>query len=462
MNCSDALTRLENETSALINSGAVNNFDKLFDDGNYTVLDKFQRSTKGECEVHTAFGYISGCPSYAYYQDINLSYGAMGRMQAKKIKRIYDLAADNGMPVIAVFDSNGAHIDESIDALNAYGELISAASSLSGVVPQISVIAGTCIGSAAILASISDFSIVLKDSEFYVNSPNILGDKGGFIGSGENAYNNGNASFFVNNVAEAFDTVKNIMAYLPQNNLEQTPIFDSISNELVDSGSALNIIKSSVDSGSLLITFSGYANDIITGFARVHGRSVGIISTDSDNAVISSDGAIKAAKMVRFCDAFSIPIISFVNCKGFLGKLEDEKYGYVKSVATLAHAYAEATTPKISIITGYAIGTGFVAFCSGDSNDFVYALPCAKIGTLTASCAVELFKKDELKAGANRKELEATYEDDECSPFIAAGFGYVNDVFALEEAREKLNFALSMLSGKRVNTLNKKHSNLPF
>ncbi len=462
MNCNDAKNRLVSETNALKQTKALSNLNLLFDDGNFTLLDKFTRSNNSDCEVHTAFGYVSGCPCYAYYQDIEINMGAMGRMQSEKIQKVYDLATKNGMPVISVFDSNGAHIDESIDALNAYGKLISAANSLSGVVPQISVVAGTCIGSAAILASLSDILVVCKNSEFYVNSPVILGDKDGKIGTAKNAVENGSASLIANDVSDAFNKVKEIMSYLPQNNLASPLYADATAPSKISSENTLSKVLSVVDGDSLFEISADYAKDVITAFARVNGNPVGIIACNSENSVISANACLKAARFIRFLDAYSIPVLSFVDCLGFLGSKNDELYGEVKAVSTLTHAYAEATTAKIALVSGYAIGSGFVAFCGGNNADFVYSLPCAKIGTLLPSTAVELFKKDELKKGTDRKTLEQNYEDEECSPFIAAGFGYVNDVFTLENAAGSIAKALDMLSGKRVNTLNKKHSNMPL
>lgn len=463
MNCIDAIEKLNAEKAALKSTPAKERLFRLFDDGSFTELDKFQKNSGGLCEVYTAYGFVGGSPAYAFSQDITVSYGAMGRMQAKKIKRIYDLAAENGVPVIGIFDSDGAHVDEGVEALEAYSELIASAGKLSGVVPQVSVIAGACIGSSAVLASLADVVVASKDSEFYVNSPKVLDDKSGRVGTAALAAENGAAHILADSCDEALDSVRNLFAYLPQNNLSVAPFADYIAPQPLDVSSADSIINGVVDGGSFFALSEKFAQDAVTGFARICGNAVGVVATNAEDGFLSSSAALKITRFVRLCDAFSIPIVTFLNCRGFLGSIENEIAGDVKSVAALTHAYAEATSPKITVITGCAVGAGFVAMAGRASGaDSVVAWPCSVIGTLNAETAVELLYKDRLAAGEDREKLEAEYEQDVCSPFKAAAAGFIDDIIEPNETALKLASLLEMLSGKRVNTLAKKHSNMPL
>ena len=463
MDCKAALERLDEEISSIKNTDAKNRLLALFDEGTILELDKFTKNGSDPSSVYTAYGLVGGSPCYAFSQDISVCYGAMGKMQAKKIKRVFDLAVENVIPLEGIYDSNGGQVSEGIEVLEAYSELISSAAKLSGVVPMISVISGTCIGSSAVLASLADFIILTKDSEFYVNSPKILENSDSLAGTAENAFNNGTASLLAENVEEALCLVQNLFTYLPQNNLAVAPFVDYVPAAAFDNSTVDAVISSIVDGESFFELKKAFATDIKIGFARMCGNSIGIVATASEDSYISASGSKKAANFVRLCDAFSIPIVTLVDCKGFLGKIENELAGDVKAVASLTHAYAEATTPKISIITGYAIGAGFIALAGRASGaDSVLAWPCSKIGTLEPCAAVQLLYKDALAEGKSREELEKDYEDNECSPFVAAAEGFIDDVIKPEETALKVIKLLEMLSGKRVNTLSKKHSNMPL
>lgn len=463
MNCNEALTKLAEETAMLKNTDAKQRLISLFDEGSFLELDKFSKNGSDPSSCYTAYGLVGGSPCYAFSQDISVNFGAMGRMQAKKIKRVYDLASENGIPVVGIYDSNGAQVSEGIEALEAYSELIAVASKISGVVPTISVIAGTCIGSSAVLASLADLVVATEDSTIYVNSPKILDDKTDKVGKALTSAENGLVNLLTQDVNEAIFAVKNLFTYLPQNNLAVAPFADYVPANAFENKDAYSIVNSVVDGASLFELSKEYAKDIITGFARVCGNPVGVVASNTESGYLSANAAKKAARFVRLCDAFSIPVITFVDCKGFLGNVEDEISGDVKAVATLTHAYAEATTAKIAIITGYAIGAGYIALagktCGADS---VLAYPCAKIGTLEPSCAVQLFCKEALAEGKTREELEKEYEDNDCSPFIAASEGFVDDVIDPAETALKVTALLEMLAGKRVNTMLKKHSNMPL
>lgn len=463
MKCNDALNRLQEETAALKNSDAKQRLVSLFDEGSFLELDKFSKNGSDPSSCYTAYGLVGGSPCYAFSQDISVNYGAMGRMQAKKIKRLYDLAAENGIPVVGVYDSNGALVSEGIEALESYSELIAAASKISGVVPTISVIAGVCIGSSAVLATLADIVVATKDSTIYVNSPKLLDDKTDKVGKAQTAAENGVVNVLAEDVNDALFAVKNIFTYLPQNNLSVAPFADYVPNNAFDNKDAYSIIAGTTDGGSFYEISKDAATDIVTGFARVCGNAVGVVATNAEDKYITASGAKKAARFVRLCDAYSIPVITFVDCKGFLGSIEDELAGDIKAVSALTHAYAEATTAKIAVVKGYAIGAGFIALAGKTSGaDSVLAFPCAKIGTLEASCAVQLFCQEALAEGKDRKELEKEYEDIDCSPFVAAQEGFIDDIIDPNETALKLAALLEMLAGKRVNTIAKKHSNMPL
>ncbi len=463
MNCNDALNKLAEETSALKNSDAKQRLISLFDEGSFLELDRFSKNGSDPTSCYTAYGLVGGSPCYAFSQDISVNFGAMGKMQAKKIIRLYDLAAQNGIPVVGIYDSNGAQVSEGVEALEAYSEIIAAASKISGVVPTISVIAGVCIGSSCVLASLADIVVATKESTIYVNSPKLLDDKTEKVGKAQTAAENGVVNKLAENIDDAILTVKNIFTYLPQNNLSVAPFADYIPANSFDNKDAYSIIDGVVDGGSFYELSSDFACDMVTGFARVCGNAVGVVATNAEDKYVSATGAKKAARFVRLCDAFSIPVITFVDCKGFLGGIENELAGDIKAVSTLTHAYAEATTAKISIITGYAIGAGFIALAGKTSGaDSVLAYPCAVVGTLEPSCAVQLLCKDALMEGESREKLEQEYEDNDCSPFIAANEGFIDDIIEPVNTSLKVAALLEMLAGKRVNTIEKKHSNMPL
>lgn len=463
MNCNDALTKLAEETAALKNSDAKQRLISLFDEGSFLEMDKFAKNGSDPSSCYTAYGLVGGSPCYAFAQDITVNFGAMGRMQAKKIKRLYDLAAENGIPVVGLYDSNGAQVSEGVEALEAYSELISAASKISGVVPTVSVIMGTCIGSSAVLATLADVVVATEDATIYVNSPKLLDDKTNKVGKAQTAAENGIVNVLAKDVNEAIESVKNLFTYLPQNNLAVAPFADYVPANAFDNKDAYSIINGVVDGESFFEISKDSAKDMVTGFARVCGNPIGVVATNTEEGYLSANGAKKAARFVRLCDAFSIPVLTFVDCKGFLGSVEDELAGDIKAVSTLTHAYAEATTAKIAIITGFAIGAGFIALAGKTSGaDSVLAYPCAKIGTLEPSCAVQLFCQEALAEGKSREELEKEYEDNDCSPFIAANEGFIDDIIDPAETALKVAALLEMLSGKRVNTMPKKHSNMPL
>lgn len=445
MGVTDSKTMFESEVSALSDSNARKRLAMLFDDGTFTEIDRFLKNKETECEVVAAYGEVNGMTVYAYAQSVDVNKGAMGKVQAAKISHIYDLATKTGAPVVAIFDSFGAHIDEGVEALEAYGSLIKAAGNISGVVPQISVVAGTCIGSAAVLANMADFLVMTKNSEFYITSPSLSGSKDSELSA---------ASIVTDSDTAAMEKVAELLAYLPSNNLSE-PMMAEYSACVGE-----NIIDSIVDQGSFFEVSADNGKCIQTGFARIGGASVGIIATNpkENDGYYCGCGAKKAAKFVRFCDAFSIPVITLVDSLGI-----SDQSGEVKSVSVLTSAYSEATTPKITVVTGNAIAGAYIAFVSSAAApDLVLAWSNSVIGSLEPMTAVQLLYKDRLAAGESRQSLESEYALDNCSPFRAASVGLVNDVISPDETSVRVISALDVLSSKRVTTLSKKHTNIPL
>lgn len=447
MSITDVKNRLENEISSLSNSNARKRLSMLFDNGVYTEVDRFLKNGENECEVVAGYGEVNGMPVYAYAQSVDVMNGAMGKVQASKIAHIYDLATKTGAPVVAVFDSNGAHLDEGIDALEAYGKLIRAAGNISGVVPQISVVAGPCVGSAAVLASLSDVVIMVKGADFYITAP-----------ENKDAVNT-SAALVADTDEEALRMATEVLAYLPSNNLSE-PMFTEYVN-----AKGGNAVDSVVDADSFYELWKEKAKTINVGFARIGGVAVGIVACNpkEKDGYFCPCAAKKAARFVRLCDAFSVPVITFVDSLGILVKDTCGTDGGVKAVSTLTSAYSEATTPKISVITGNAFAAAYISFVSEAAGpDLVLAWDNAAIGTVEPMTAVQLLYKDRLAAGEKRCDLEQEYKEVKCSPFNAAALGYVSDIIAAEDTAEKIVSALDILSSKRVSTLSKKHTNIPF
>lgn len=460
MSIIDSQIRFQNENDALTATTARKRLTMLFDEGCYQELDRFMKNDKEECEVVAAFGQVNGINVYAFSQSIDINKGAMGKVQASKILQLYDMAAKTGAPVVGFFDSNGAHIDEGIEALEAYGSLIKAAGNLSGVVPQISVVAGPCIGSAAVLATVADILIVEKNAEFYVASPAFSNENDEDLDTVYLAGKNGTASIVAESDKDAVDKAIELLSLLPSNNLSM-PIF----TEPVAPKGGEDALDMVIDEGSFLEINKLSNKSIRTGFARIGGSAVGIVKTESSKheGYFSVLAARKAARFVRLCDAYSIPIITFVDSLGIDASESYRRAGDVRSLSVLTLAYSEATTPKITLVTGNAVSSAYIAFVSTAANpDMVLAWPQSVIGTLEPMTAVQFLYKDRLEAGENRADLEEEYAKEVCSPFNAAAFGFVDDIIEPSATYDKICHALDLLSSKRVSKMSKKHTNIPL
>ncbi len=393
----------------------------LFDADTFVETDRLMQ----EAGVVTGFGCVDGVPAYAYAQDRTVVNGAIGREQAAKIAKVYELAAQNGAPLVAVFDSDGARLGEGVDAMDAIADILRRSHELSGVVPQIAVVAGACVGSAALIAAAADVVIRAEEADYYLT-----------VGT------SAEADITVCCDKKAIETAREVLSYLPQNNLATPAVFECTAGGVSDDAATMT-----ADSGSLL-KLSDH-----TAFARLDGAPCGMVTLSAD--VLEKECAA-VARFVRVCDAFSLPVVTFVDAAGFC---------CLNCAAKLSQAYAEITAPKVSVITGRAYGAVYIALAGKSAGaDAVLAWPAATVSPLAPETAVELLWQDRLAAmtdpATERAALAKEYAATECAVTTAAEKGWVSDVVEPAETRDKLIAYLTMLAGKRVTHLPRKHANI--
>ncbi len=464
----------------------------LFDEGSFVEIDAFVTQRFDNADglkdvsaegVVIGYGLVEGRPVYAYAQDYTVLNGAVGEMHAAKILKIMDMALKMGAPLVSILDSDGARIKEGLDALKGYGEIFKKAANLSGVIPQIAIILGQCAGGAAFLPSMSDFTFMVdKISRMYVNGPSVV--KGASnndvtadsLGGAEaHATKSGVASFTSASEEECFAQVKNLLSFMPLNNIDSAPMYEASDdinrvsaalNEIDGAYAMKNVIAEVADNNAFLEVLSGYAENIITGFARLDGIGVGIVANKED-AELDSKASEKAARFIRFCDCFSIPVVTFTDAKGFVVDKEEEYAGLARRGAKLLYAIAEASVPKINVIVGKAYGSAYVAMNSKHIGaDMVFAWPQAEISVMGAEGAANIVFDEDIANSENpvatRNEKIAEYKEKYASPYMAAARGYVDDVIEPALTRPRLIYALEMLMSKREERLSKKHGNIPM
>lgn len=429
--------------------------------------------------VVAGYGTVDMRPVYVYAQDFTAFHGSMGVKNAEKIAKIYDMAVKNGVPVVSILDSAGVRLQDGVAALDGYAKIMKCAAQASGVVPQIAVVAGPCIGTTALIARLADFVLTVeKIGDISVTGAQILASMTGknitseSLGGAAAAIESGLADFSYADEAQAFDGLKKLLGLLPSNNLEDAPYAYEATDDFNRSavvGEDMDVsIASIVDAGSLLEVQAGYAKGILTALAALGGKTVGIIANrgSEDEGRLGASGCKKAAGFLRLCDSFSLPVVSFLDTAGFALCEQQEKQGLAKDIAKLAFAYAEATVPLITVVAGKAIGGAFAVMGSHEIGaDMVYAYPDAEISPLNADAAVEILEQDLLKKSddpvARRKDLEEEYAQTYSSPLDAAKVGSVDDIVEKEDIRKILIYALDMQAGKRASTLPKKHGSMP-
>jgi len=474
--------------------------DYLLDQDSFVELNTFinHRSTdfgmddsngKGEGVV-TGYGKINGQPVYLFAQDFTVYGGALGEMHGKKIANVMDLAAENGVPFIGLNDSGGARIQEGVSSLDGYGQVFYRNSIYSGVIPQISVIMGPSAGGAVYSPAITDFVIMVeKTSQMFITGPKVIetvtGEK---ISSeelgGAHIHNSksGNAHIKASTEEEALDAVKDLLSYIPANNNEK-PSFkkfegeDNYCNnltEVVPFDSARpydvkNILHEVVDSNSFFEIHKEFAKNVVVGFARIEGKSVGLVCNQPKYLAggLDIDSSDKTARFIRFCDSFNIPLITFEDVTGFFPGVKQEHGGIIRHGAKILYAYSEATVPKITVITRKAYGGAYVALNSKSIGaDLVYAWPNAEIAVMGPEGAANIIFAKEIAESENPEEVRQekidTYREKFANPYIAAGLGMVDDVIDPRETRIKLIEALEMLQNKHEERPKKKHGNMPL
>ena len=447
MSIESKLAFLQETKAANAQTKAYQRLQLLFDEGTFVEIDSFTKSEDGKAEAAAGFGSVDGCPVYAFAQNSDVAGGAMSKAQAAKICKVYELAEKTGAPVVGIYDSIGARLNESCEMLAAYGDVMLKANNLSGVVPQIAVIAGPCLGASSMIAAAADVVIMAEDGQFALQTNGEGGDL-------KEASEAGLVHLTAKDDKEAVAKARELITLLPSNNLSGAPITDfADSTAETDGESGASIIAAVMDQDSFIEFQAGFGAGFIAGLAKLGGNTVGVVA--SEEKKVDGKACEKAARLVRFCDAFAIPVITFVNAESFC---------CIKAACKLTNAYAEATTAKISVITGEAYGAVYMALAGAAAGvDVAYAWPTASISALNPTTAAVLLWSDKLEGSSNptadREKLIAEYKDQEACPFKAAGDGFVQDVIEPSETRLKLYAALDMLAGKRVTKLPKKHAN---
>ena len=475
--------------------------DLLLDEGSFTELDAFvtHRTTEFGLDeerylgdgVITGFGRIDGRLVFVYSQDFTVFGGSLSEAHAEKICKVMDLAIENGAPIIGLSDSGGARIQEGVASLGGYADIFLRNTLASGVVPQISLVMGPCAGGAVYSPAITDLVVMVDGTSYmFVTGPNVVKtvtheeiDFEGLGGARIHNETSGVAHFLSPGEPQALQLARTLIGYLPPNNVDLPPRHDEWSEPGVD-GATLDalvpdspkqsydmhtVIGGIVDDGSFTEVHAAFARNIVCGLGRVEGRTVGIVAQQPEvlAGVLDIDASDKAARFVRTCDCFNIPIITLVDVPGFLPGVEQEHRGIIRHGAKLLYAYCEATVPKVTVITRKAYGGAYDVMSSkhvrGDMN---YAWPTAEIAVMGVEGAVNIIFRDEISAAddaaAERARLVAEYEDRFANPYVAAARGYVDEVILPSETRMRIAGALAMLAHKRQAVPAKKHGNIPL
>lgn len=425
-------------------SDARKRLTALFDEDSFTELDKFLSADGAVGSVAAGCGTINGASVYAYAQDVSVKGGAVDKSAALKIKRIYELAAKNGAPVVSIFDSKGGDISEGMEVLADYGDIIKASAAVSGVVPQIAVVAGVCAGAAAIVAAMADITIMTADAELFMTAPfNTPDGKLDGAGKAANAAKSGVADILAKDADEAVAKARKLAAILPANNISLAGNDEFAENdaEVTASLKGEALVAALADKNSVIELGAEFGSAAYTALASVNWTTVAFVTTDKAAKLTAADSA-KIARFVQLADVFSIPVVSVINTDGFEGSSTAELAGSVRDAAKLAQMYASATTTKINLITGNAVGSAYAAF---DSADLAFAWEGAYIAPLGAEAAKTFM-------GGER----------DYSAFKAASLGMIDGVVAVEDTKQTIASAVEMCSSKRVAAPTRKHVNFVF
>ncbi len=481
--------------------------EQLLDEGSFTELDELarHRSTNFGQQgnrpygdgVVTGYGTVDGRPICVFAQDFTVFGGSLGEVFGEKIVKVMDLAMKTGVPMVGINDSGGARIQEGVVSLGLYGEIFQRNVHSSGVIPQISLIMGPCAGGAVYSPAITDFTVMVdKTSHMFITGPDVIktvtGEDVAFEDLGGGRTHNtksGVAHYLADDEDDAISYVKELLGYLPSNNLSDPPVYDEVVDlEVSETDIELDtfvpdsantpydmhtVIEHVLDDADFLEVQPLFAPNIVCGFGRVEGRSVGVVANQPMQfaGTLDIDASEKAARFVRTCDAFNVPVLTFVDVPGFLPGTDQEWNGIIRRGAKLIYAYAEATVPKVTVITRKAYGGAYDVMGSKHLGaDLNLAWPTAQIAVMGAQGAVNILYRSELKEAAERGEdVEAArqrfitdYEDTLANPYIAAERGYVDAVIAPSRTRVEVIKALRVLRNKRETLPPKKHGNIPL
>ncbi len=475
---------------------------KLLDAGSFEEFDMFVRhrcTDFGMDAQHfdgdgvvTGCGTIDGRPVYVFAQDFTVSGGSLSKTMAEKICKVMDMALRAGAPLIGLNDSGGARIQEGVDALAGYAEIFERNILSSGVIPQISAIMGPCAGGAVYSPALTDFTLMVKDTSYmFLTGPQVVKSVTGETvtqeelgGASVHSAKSGVAHFSAANEDEAIATLRELIGYLPQNNLSEAPavptedpvsrVEDALNEVIPDNPNKAydmyGVIGSIVDDGKFLEVQRQFARNIIVGFAHMGGRSVGIVANQPAvlAGVLDINASRKAARFVRFCDAFNIPLVTLVDVPGFLCGTQQEYGAIITNGAKLLYAYGEATVPKVTVTLRKSYGGAHIVMsCKQLRGDINYAWPSAQIAVMGAEGAINVLYAKELKADPARAEevfaeKKTEYEELFSNPYRAAERGYIDDVIEPRNTRFRVIRALEFLQGKHQELPAKKHDNLPL
>jgi len=473
----------------------------LFDENSFVEIDAFvetrsiefgmqKKKVPGDGVV-TGYGTVNGRLVFVSSQDFTVIGGSLGEMHAKKITKVMDMAMKMGAPFLSINDSGGARIEEGIDSLSGFGDIFFRNTLASGVIPQISVIMGPCAGGAVYSPAITDFIFMVeKTSQMFITGPQVIkavtGEDVSFEklgGADTHNSTSGVAHFKSSSEMECIEEIKRLIGFLPDNNLSDTPYepkgddlnrIDEELNEIIPEGAnkpydMLEVITKIVDNGDFLEIQKHFAQNIIIGLGRLNGGTVGIVANQPRfmAGALDVNSSDKAARFVRFCDAFNIPVITFTDVPGYLPGVGQEHNGVIRHGAKLLYSFSEATVPKINVILRKAYGGAYIAMNSKHLGaDMVLAWPSAEIAVMGPDGAANIIFRKEIQSAENPVEARTAkieeYRSKFSNPYVAASRGYVDDVIEPATTRIRLINALEMLSSKRENRPAKKHGNIPL
>ncbi len=475
---------------------------KLLDPGSFIEISSFvthhctyfgmdKREAPGEGVV-TGYGTINGRPVFVYAQDFTVMGGSVGKMSAYKICKVIDLAMEKGIPLIGLNDSAGARIQEGVDGLRAVGDIFYRNVMASGLIPQIVAVMGPCAGGSVYSPALMDFVIMVEKTSFmFITGPRVTEEVTGekvtkeeLGGADVHSRVSGVAHFSVKSEDECFKLIKKLLSYLPQNCNEEPPVAEDIQEPLPDPSKLNNvvpenpkkaydireIIKGVVDKDSFFEVHERFARNAVVGFARLNGGTVGVIANQPRvlAGVLDIDASDKISRFIRFCDAFNIPLITFVDMPGFLPGTDQESGGIIRHGAKIIFAYSEATVPKVTLIIRKAYGGGYISMCSRHLKaDIVIAWPTAEIAVMGPEGAARILKRRELAEAGDPEKLIAEFAKEYrrtfANPYMPASLGYVDLIIKPEDTRKVLVKVLEFLKGKKkgFTELPRKHRNMP-